>query len=208
MEFSQDDFDRLLLFEHARKTAEANYASNPLDADNLTKWGGALLELSQFQSVSDSKNMIKEAVVKLEEALAINPAKHDALWCLGNAHTSHAFLTPDGDEAKIYFDKAHECFQNALDEDPSNELYRKSLEVNAKAPEFHSEIHKHGIGQQSAGPSGGGATAASNPKNNQSSNKKKSSDLKYDIFGWIILAVGIVAWVGMTKSNIPPPPSR
>lgn len=33
MEFTQDDFDRLLLFEHTRKTAEANYAENPLDAD-------------------------------------------------------------------------------------------------------------------------------------------------------------------------------
>lgn len=33
MDFSQDDFDRLLLFEHTRKTAEANYAENPLDAD-------------------------------------------------------------------------------------------------------------------------------------------------------------------------------
>ncbi|KAG7029258.1 Mitochondrial import receptor subunit TOM20 [Cucurbita argyrosperma subsp. argyrosperma] len=210
MEFSQEDFDRLLLSEHTRKTAEANYANNPLDADNLTKWGGALLELSQFQNVSDSKDMIKDAVVKLEEALAINPTKHDALWCLGNAHTSNAFLTPDADEAKVYFDKAHECFQKAVDEDPSNELYRKSLEVTAKlsqAPEFHSEIHKHGIGQQSTGPSGGGTTAsaaasASNPK----SSKKKSSDLKYDICGWIILAVGIVTWVGMTKSQLPPPP--
>ncbi|XP_023545906.1 mitochondrial import receptor subunit TOM20-like [Cucurbita pepo subsp. pepo] len=207
MEFSQEDFDRLLLSEHTRKTAEANYANNPLDADNLTKWGGALLELSQFQNVSDSKDMIKDAVVKLEEALAINPTKHDALWCLGNAHTSNAFLTPDADEAKVYFDKAHECFQKAVDEDPSNELYRKSLEVTAKAPEFHSEIHKHGIGQQSTGPSGGGSTAsaaasASNPK----SSKKKSSDLKYDICGWIILAVGIVTWVGMTKSQLPPPP--
>lgn len=29
----QNDFDRLLFFEHARKTAEANYIKNPLDAD-------------------------------------------------------------------------------------------------------------------------------------------------------------------------------
>lgn len=59
---------------------------------------------------------IAEAVVKLEEALAINPTKHDALWCIGNAHTSQAFLTPDRDEAQVYFDKAQECFQKALDE--------------------------------------------------------------------------------------------
>uniref|UniRef100_A0A7N0V8F4 Uncharacterized protein n=1 Tax=Kalanchoe fedtschenkoi TaxID=63787 RepID=A0A7N0V8F4_KALFE len=55
----QNDFDRLLFFEHARKTAEANYIKNPLDAENLTRWGGALLELSQFQNVQDSKSMIR-----------------------------------------------------------------------------------------------------------------------------------------------------
>lgn len=57
-----------------------------------------------------------EAVSKLEEALAVNPKKHDTLWCLGNAHTSQAFLIPDQDEAKVYFDKAAEYFQQAVDE--------------------------------------------------------------------------------------------
>ena len=46
----------------------------------------------------------------------VNPKKHDTLWCLGNAHTSHAFFTPNKDEAKIYFDKAAMYFQEAVDE--------------------------------------------------------------------------------------------
>ncbi|XP_021631327.1 mitochondrial import receptor subunit TOM20 isoform X1 [Manihot esculenta] len=161
MEFSQDDFDRLLMFEHTRKSAEATYAKDPLDADNLTKWGGALIELSQFQSVPDAKNMLTDAISKLEEALVINPAKADTLWYIGNANTSYAFLTPDLAEAKVYFDKASDYFQQAVDEEPSNDLYRKSLEVTAKAPELHMEIHKHGISQQALG---GGSSASSNAK--------------------------------------------
>lgn len=57
-----------------------------------------------------------DAISKLEEALTINPAKGDALWCIGNAHTSYAFLVPDIDEAKVYFNKASEYFQKAADE--------------------------------------------------------------------------------------------
>lgn len=195
------DFDRLLFFEHARKTAEAAYATNPQDADNLTRWGGALIELSQFQGPADSKKMLIDATSKLEEALVINPKKHDAMWCLANAYTTHAFMIPEIEDAKPYFEKAADFFQQAADEDPANELYKKSLEVSSKAPELHAEIHKHSFGQQGMGP----APSSSN-SSKTSTKKKKSSDLKYDVMGWVILAVGIVAWLGYSRNHMPPPP--
>ncbi|MQL94029.1 hypothetical protein Taro_026686 [Colocasia esculenta] len=201
MDLQQSEFDRLLFFEAARKTSEANYAKNPLDAENLTRWGGSLLELAAFQNGPECLNMIKEAVSKLEEALEVNPRKHDTLWCLGNAHTQHAFLAGDQETAKICFTKATECFQQAVEEDPGNELYLKSLEVTAKfsqTPDLHLELQRQ-ASQQAAATS----PSASNTK---ASKKKKSSDLKYDICGWIILAVGIVVWAGMAKSHVPPPP--
>ncbi|XVE85316.1 hypothetical protein DITRI_Ditri17bG0081900 [Diplodiscus trichospermus] len=200
MEFSQADFDRLLLSEHTRKTSELNYAKDPLDAENLTKWGGALLELAQFQTVSDAKTMIADAISKLDEALMINPSKHETLWCMGNVYSTSAFMTTDQDEAKVSFDKAAQFFQRAVVADPGNELYQKSLEVAAKAPELHMEFQKAAADQQSMG----GASSASSTANVA----KKNSDLKYDIFGWAILAVGIAAWVGMAKSHVPPPPPR
>lgn len=149
--------------------------------------------------------MLLDAISKLEEAILVDPKKHEAIWCLGNAHTSYAFLTPEQDEAREYFNKAAQYFQQAVDEEPGNELYQKSLEVAAKAPELHSEVHKHGLGQQMTG------TGPSTSSGSKSSKKKKSSDFKYDVFGWIILAVGIVAWVGFAKSQLPaapPPPPR
>ncbi|KAJ9563978.1 hypothetical protein OSB04_009138 [Centaurea solstitialis] len=170
---------------------------------NLTRWGGALLELSQFGDINESRKMLQDAVSKLDEALAINPAKHEALWCLGNAHTAKAFLTPDYDEAQIQFEQAFQCFQKAVEECPGNEHYLQSLASCAKAPELHKEIHKHGGLGQGQQALGGGPGASSSAKK-----ANKSSDLKYDIFGWIILAAGLVAWVGMAKSNAPPPPPR
>ncbi|MFS7893658.1 putative plant specific mitochondrial import receptor subunit TOM20 [Helianthus anomalus] len=146
----QNDFNRLMFFEHARRSAEVTYQKNPLDTENLTRWGGALLELSTFQSVQESKLMIKVlcilcwnclgdildvtrdehsrhfpydsiltlwyAISKLDEALAIYPKKQDALWCMGNSQTSYAFLTPDKDESKGYFDSAYDFFEQAVNE--------------------------------------------------------------------------------------------
>ncbi|XXG49884.1 hypothetical protein AAC387_Pa02g3935 [Persea americana] len=201
MEMPQGDFDRLLFFEYARKTAETNYAKNPLDADNLTRWGGALLELSNFQKGAECLKMIEDAVSKLEEALEVDPKRHDTLWCLGNALMSQAFLTPVLDVAEVIFKKASQYFQQAVDEDPGNGLYLKSLELSKKAPQLHLEIQRQGLVHQAT-------TGGSSASNVRASKKKKSGDLKYDFLGWVILAVGIVAWVGMAKSHLPPPPPR
>lgn len=57
-----------------------------------------------------------EAITKLEEALLIDPKKHAAMWCLGNAYTTLAFWTPEETEAKHIFDLAAHLFQTAVDE--------------------------------------------------------------------------------------------
>ncbi|XP_010478074.1 PREDICTED: mitochondrial import receptor subunit TOM20-2-like isoform X2 [Camelina sativa] len=204
MEFSAADFERLLMFEHARKSCEAQYINDPLDSENLVKWGGALLELSQFQSIPDAKVMLNDAISKLEEALTLNPGKHQAMWCIGNAYTSIAFLVPDVDVAKGNLDKATEYYQRAENEDPGNEMYLKALEVAAKAPELHVEFTRQQVmGQQALVGGGGGGPSASS---NSGKKKKKNYDFTYDVCGWVILAVGIFAWVGMAKSLGPPPP--
>lgn len=57
-----------------------------------------------------------DAVSKLEEAISIDPTNHYAMWCLGNAYTSQAFLNSDQIEAQGLFDKASEVYQKAVDE--------------------------------------------------------------------------------------------
>lgn len=200
----QADLERAFIFESARQAAESAYAENPLDAENLTKWAGSLLELSQYQPVVECKKMVSDAVSKLEEALEINPKKHDAMWSLGNALTNQAFLLQDMDEAAALFKKASEYYQKACDEDPTNEMYRKSCEVIAKAPEMYAQFHKEGIVQQAMA---AGQPGPSNSSSKTSTKTKKSNDLWYDIMGWGLLAVGIVAWVGFAKNSMPAPQS-
>lgn len=67
----------------------------PVAPQALTKWGGALLELAHFRQGAEAYEMIEEAIGKFEQALSLDAARHDALWCLGNAFTSQGFLSAE-----------------------------------------------------------------------------------------------------------------
>ncbi|KAL2652832.1 hypothetical protein R1flu_020960 [Riccia fluitans] len=202
VEKEKEELERLMLFEQTREKAAADYLRTPNDPDNLTRWGGALLELAHFRQGQDSADMVQEAVNKLEEALRIAPKKHDTLWCLGNARTSQGFLVADTDKANEFFKQATQCFEMALDEDPHNELYQKALEMTAKAPSLHQELQRQLASHQASYPSGSASGGPSKTKKK----KKKDNDFKYDVMGWIVLSVGIVAWMSFAKSAPPPPP--
>ncbi|XP_009109811.1 mitochondrial import receptor subunit TOM20-2 isoform X1 [Brassica rapa] len=209
MEFTTADVEKVFLFDHLRKGCEAQYAKDPLDSDNLLKWAGSLIELAQFQTVTDAKVMLNDAIFKLEEVLTLSPGKHQALWCLGNAYTTQAFLFPDADVAKGHFDKAVDYLQRAENEDPGNEIYRKALDVAIRGPEILMELNQNEMMQQALGGGGGGPSASSNAtlfQGGENIKTKKNNDFTYNVCGWIILACGIVAWVGMAKALGPPPP--
>ena len=68
-----------------------------------------------------------DALSKFEEVLTINPGKHQALWCLGNAYSSQAFLNPDSDVAQGLFDKAADYFERA-----ENMVHLYGFELNVR----------------------------------------------------------------------------
>lgn len=104
-----EDAQRKQFFETARRAAEEDYARNNKDAQALTRWGGALLELANFMPGEEASDMVEDAVSKFQKALTIEPAKHDALWCLGNAFTSQGFLSPQKAGAMQLFEDAKVC---------------------------------------------------------------------------------------------------
>jgi tetratricopeptide (TPR) repeat protein len=158
----------------------------------LTRWGGALLELAHFKQGKEAVEMIELAIAKFQAALDIEPKKHDALWCLGNALTSQGFLFQEAQKACSHFDEAKTCFQRALNEEPTNEIYRKALEMTDKAPGLHAELQRQLAEQQ---------IYHEASKNVQKSTKgvvlddrKVTADFWYGVGGWLCFMGVAFSW--------------
>lgn len=55
---------------------------------------------------------------------------------------AQGFLFQEAEKAGEYFEQAKSCFQRALNEEPTNEIYKKALEMTDKAPGLHAELQR------------------------------------------------------------------
>uniref|UniRef100_A0A7S2YU29 Mitochondrial import receptor subunit TOM20 n=1 Tax=Chloropicon laureae TaxID=464258 RepID=A0A7S2YU29_9CHLO len=191
---AQEELERLIFFEAAKEQAKLEVKKNPKDVQALIRWGGALLELAHLKQGSEAVQCIEEAIEKVESALEIDPRRHEALWCLGNAYTSQGFLHATVQKAQEYFDRAQDCFKKAVKEDPANEVYKKALEMNAKAPQLHAQIQKQLQAQQEQVLAEQQKLAAA------------STDYLYDVAGWFILVGLGIGLAVLSKATSPPGP--
>ncbi|KAF5829818.1 translocase of outer mitochondrial membrane [Dunaliella salina] len=156
-------------FEAARLQAQRDFEKDKKNAQALVRWGGALLELAHYKSGRESTDMIKQAIVKLQQSLEIDPSRADAEWCLGNAFTS----------------------MKCSIQDPSNETYKKAIEMCEKAPEYYDEIQAH-IQAQIMGDMTGGAAAKVLPS---------PADFWYDVGGWVVLGAVLVGTMFLARAS-------
>lgn len=192
-------------FEEAIVQAKKDYENNNNDAQALTRWGGALLEMAHFHRGEEAFTLIDEAVQKLEEALRIDPKKHNALWCLGNAYTSKGFLiTGDSAKAQELFDKALDCFKKAEAEEPGNDIYRRAVEVTEKAPEIYEELQRQLAAEvDEPGPSTGPRFPDGQRKAKNATNSETAADFWWNVAGWGMLLTLGLAWVLYLQRNTP-----
>ncbi|CAD7699054.1 unnamed protein product [Ostreobium quekettii] len=207
MEPSGMDEDRARFFEEAIVQAKREYDANNNDAQALTRWGGALLELAHFQRGDEGFHVIDEAIQKLEQALKIEPRKHNALWCLGNAFTSKGFLiSGDSQKAQEFFDKALDCFKKAESEEPNNDIYRRAAEVAEKAPEIYEELQRQLAADRAGeeiGPAVGKYAEAGSRKPRGAPTDDAASDFWWDAAGWGLLFTIGVTWLLYLQKGAP-----
>ncbi|XP_026458712.1 mitochondrial import receptor subunit TOM20-like [Papaver somniferum] len=124
---------------------------------------------------------------------------------------AHGLITPDYNVARNYIARAAKFYQQAVEEDPTNERYPRSLESidqvticfcvpAAPAPQLHNQIHKQRVAQQAA------AVARCSTSHAKGTKKGWNFDLIFDIFGWVVLGIGIGAWIGFSRAQVHPSP--
>uniref|UniRef100_A0A7S0VMK6 Mitochondrial import receptor subunit TOM20 n=1 Tax=Polytomella parva TaxID=51329 RepID=A0A7S0VMK6_9CHLO len=184
-----EESEREQFFEAAKLQAISEYEKDNKNVQALIRWGGALLELAHFKQGDQSQETIEEAISKLKKALELDPESSQAQWCLGNAYTSLGFLCPDKTIALGKFKDAAECFKDCVKRDPTNETYKKAIEMCEKAPEFYDEIQAHIASDRAGGASARGAESAG------------GNDIWWEVGGWVLLGAVVVGALVLAKSS-------
>eukprot|EP00798_Chlamydomonas_sp_ICE-L_P018274 gene18274-24727_t len=182
-------------FEAARNQAQRDFEADETNAQPLVRWGGALLELAHYKQGQESIDMIMQAIEKLQQALRLDPERPDGEWCLGNAFTSLGFLCPDKKKALEQFQLAAESFKRCLTKEPTNDTYKKALEMCDKAPEYYDEIQAHLKAQSLSGGDPGKAGGAS----------ATGESVWWDVGGWVLLGAVIVGAMVIARNGAPNP---
>lgn len=170
-----EEADREQFFESARKQAQREFEADGKNAQALVRWGGALLELAHYKQGEESVTLIEQAISKLQKAIELDPDRTESEWILGNAYTSLGFLCPDKRSAQEKFTKAADCFKRCNQKDPSNETYRKAIEMCDKAPDYYDEIQTQ-------------LKESSSAEDVRRKDRSSSGDIWWDVAGWVCLA--------------------
>ncbi|KXZ51334.1 hypothetical protein GPECTOR_13g821 [Gonium pectorale] len=160
----------------------------------LVRWGSAMLELAHYRHGEESVDMIKEAITKLKKAIDMDADRTDAFWCLGNAYTSLGFLCPSKPRALENFTEAAKAFKHCHDKEPTNETFKKALEMCDKAPEYYDGIQSHIANAPGGadGPGGrGGAKGATS----------SVPEWVWDVGGWVLLAGAVTTALLIAKAS-------
>ena len=190
-----EEMERLIFFEQTRLEATAKTQSDPKDPQGWLQLGGSLLELAHFRRGAEAHDMLSESIEAFEKVLKLDPNRHEAMWCLGNALTSEGFLGVNRDEAIAKFEKASVFFDQAYRLAPQNEHYKKSMEMAPKAEQIYDQVH---AGPEPMMMGGGGPMPPP-----ASSIDQKNDDFFYTCVGWGVLAASIITFAMFAPK--PPP---
>jgi hypothetical protein len=73
---------------------------------------------------------------------------------------NHPITPPPLPAANAYFERAGDCFRKAVELEPSNDSYRRALDMSSKAPQLYQELQR----QLQAASAAGGMSGPGSPR--------------------------------------------